>query len=64
MPSYTSEQKDAALMALEEYGGLVTRAMRMLGYPSRQTFYSWINERDALHPTHGGATIQPLRLGS
>ena len=54
MPSYTSEQKDTALKALEEYSGSVTRAMRMLGYPSRQTFYSWINERDALHQRTAG----------
>ena len=54
MPSYTSEQKDAALKALEECGGSVTRAMRMLGYPCRQTFYSWINESDELHQRTAG----------
>lgn len=39
MPSYTDEQKRRAIKAVEECGGSVTRAMRRLGYPSRQTLY-------------------------
>ena len=49
MPSYTKEQKEAALRALEECGGSVTRAIRKLGYPSRHTLYQWINQDDASH---------------
>ena len=34
---------------VEECGGSVTRAMRKLGYPTRQTLYQWLNQRDASH---------------
>jgi hypothetical protein len=44
---YTEEQKKEALRVLDECNGRVTAAMRRLGYPSRQCFYQWINERDA-----------------
>ena len=37
MPSYTEEQKRRAVETVEERGGSVTRAMRRLGYPTRQT---------------------------
>lgn len=49
MPSYTDEPKEAAPRMLEECGGSVTRAMRRLGYPSRQTLCQWINQADASH---------------
>ena len=39
MPSYTEEQKRRAVEAVKECGGSVTRAIRRLGYPSRQTMY-------------------------
>lgn len=39
MPSYTEEQKRRAVETVEECGGSVTRAMRKLGYPTRQTLY-------------------------
>ena len=47
MPSYTDEQKRRAVDMVEECGGSVTRAMRRLGYPTRQTLYQWLNRRDA-----------------
>lgn len=49
MPSYTEEQKRRAIETVEECGGSVTRAMRKLGYPTRQTLYQWLNQRDASH---------------
>ncbi len=49
MPSYTEEQKRRAVEMVDECGGSVTRAMRRLGYPARQTLYQWLNERDASH---------------
>lgn len=47
MPSYTEEQKRRAAETVEECGGSVMRAMRKLGYPTRQTLYQWLNQRDA-----------------
>lgn len=47
MLSYTEEQKCRAVETVEECGGSVTRAMRKLGYPTRQTLYQWLNQRDA-----------------
>ena len=32
---------------VEECGGSVTRAMHKLRYPTRQTLYQWLNQRDA-----------------
>lgn len=43
MPSYTEEQKRRAVDMVEECGGSVTRAMRRLGYPTRQTLHQWLN---------------------
>ena len=54
MPSYTDEQKRRAVEAVEECGGSVTRAMRRLGYPTRQTLYQWLNRRDASHERKSG----------
>ena len=54
MPSYTEKQKRKAVEMVEECGGSVTRAMRKLGYPSRQTMYQWLNERDASHERKNG----------
>ena len=51
---YTEEQKKEALRVLDECNGRVTAAMRRLGYPSRQCFYQWINERDAAHVRKSG----------
>lgn len=51
---YTEEQKREALRVLDECNGRVTAAMRKLGYPSRQCFYQWINERDAAHVRKSG----------
>lgn len=53
MPSYTEEQKRRAVDMVEECGGSVTRAMRKLGYPTRQTLYHWLNQRDASHERRG-----------
>lgn len=47
MPSYTEEQRRRTVETVEERGGSVTRAMRRLGYPARQTLYQWLNRRDA-----------------
>lgn len=44
MPSYTEEQKRKAVETVEECGGSVTRAIRRLGYPSRQTMYQCESE--------------------
>lgn len=54
MPSYTDEQKRRAVEAVEECGGSVTRAMRRLGYPTRQTLYHWLNRRDASRERRAG----------
>ena len=54
MPSYTEEQKRKAVETVEECGGSVTRAIRRLGYPSRQTMYQWLNQRDASHERGAG----------
>ena len=54
MPSYTEEQKRRAVDMVEECGGSVTRAMRRLGYPTRQTLYHWLNRRDASHERRAG----------
>ena len=51
---YTEEQKREALRVLDECNGRVTAATRKLGYPSRQCFYQWINERDAAHVRKNG----------
>ena len=39
---------------VEECGGSVTRAMRRLGYPTRQTLHHWLNRRDASHERRSG----------
>lgn len=54
MPSYTEEEKRRATEAVEECGGLVTRAMRRLGYRSRQTLYQWLNHDGASHERRAG----------
>ena len=54
MPSYTEEQKRKAVETVEECGGSVTRAIRRLGYPSRQTMCQWLNQRDASHERRAG----------
>lgn len=54
MPSYTEEQKRRAVETVEECGGSVTRVMRRLGYPSRQTLYQWLSQHDALHERRTG----------
>ena len=54
MPSYTEEQKRRAVDMIEGCGGSVTRAMRRLGYPTRQTLYHWLNRRDASHERRSG----------
>lgn len=54
MPSYTDEQKRMAVDMVDECGGSVTRAMRKLGYPTRQTLYHWLNRRDASHERKAG----------
>ena len=54
MPSYTDEQKRRAVETVEECGGSVTRAMRRLGYPTRQTLYRWLNRRDASRERRAG----------
>ena len=54
MPSYTEEQKRKAVETVEECGGSVTRAIRRLGYPSRQTMYQRLNQRDASHERRAG----------
>ena len=59
MPSYTEEQKRKAVETVEECGGSVTRAIRRLGYPSRQTMYQWLNQRDASHERRAGRPWSP-----
>lgn len=54
MPSYTEEQKRRAAKMVEECGGSATRAMRRLGYPTRQTLYHWLNRRDESHERRSG----------
>lgn len=38
MPSYTKEQREAALREPGECGGSVIQAIRRLGHPSKQRF--------------------------
>ena len=47
MPSYTDEQKRKAIREVGECSGSVTRAMRKLGYPFRQTLHRWLNYASA-----------------
>lgn len=54
MASYTPEQKKRALEVLDECDGRITRTIRKLGYPSRQTMYQWVNEADAAHVRTAG----------
>ena len=54
MPSYTEEEKRKAVETIKECGGSVTRTIRKLGYPSRQTLYQLLNERDASHGRKAG----------
>ena len=54
MPGYTEEQKRRAVEMVEECGGSVTRAMRRLGCPTRQTLYHWLNRRDASRERRSG----------
>ena len=54
MPSYTDEQKRRAVDMVEECGGSMTRAMRKLSYPTRQTLYRWLNRRDASRERRAG----------
>lgn len=56
MPSYTDEQKSMAVDLVDECGGSVTRAMRKLGYPTRQTLHHWLNRRDASREAFDGVT--------
>lgn len=53
MPSYTDEQKRMVVDMVEECGESVTRAMRKLGYLTRQTLYHWLNRRVASHERCG-----------
>lgn len=50
----TERQKREALRDLDKCNGRVTAAMRKLGYPSRQCFYQWINERGVAHVRKSG----------
>ena len=54
MPSHTEGQKRKAVETVEECGGSVTRAIRRLGYPSRQTMCQWLNQSDASHERRAG----------
>ena len=54
MPSHTEEQRRRAVETVEECGGSVARAIRRLGYPSRQTMCQWLNQRDASHGRRAG----------
>lgn len=54
MPSYTEEQRRRAVETVEGCGGSVSRAIRRLGYPSRQALYQWLNQRDASHERRAG----------
>ena len=64
MPSCTDEQKSMAVDMVDECGGSVTRAMRKLGYPTRQTLYHWLNRRDASHERKAGRPWSRYRQGS
>lgn len=44
MTSCTEEEKRKAVEMVEECGGSVMRTTLKSGYPSRQTFYQWLNE--------------------
>ena len=54
MPSYTDEQKRMAVDMVDECDGSVTRAMRKLGHPTRQTLHHWLNRRDASRERKAG----------
>lgn len=54
MPSHAEERKRRAVETVEGCGGSVTRAIRRLGYPSRQTMCQWLNQRDASHERRAG----------
>ena len=54
MTSYTEEEKRKAVEMVEECGGSVMHATRKSGYPSRQAFCQWLNERDASHERKAG----------
>lgn len=54
MTSYTEEEKRKAVEMVEECGGFVMHTTRKSGYPSRQTLYQWLNERDASHERRAG----------
>lgn len=47
--------KSMAVDLVDECGGSVTRAMRKLGYPTRQTLHHWLNRRDASREAFDGA---------
>ena len=51
---FTDEDRKRALEALAANGGRVTKTLRELGYPSRQTLYRWIeDDRTAVRRTNG-----------
>lgn len=51
---FTDEDRKRALEALAANGGRVTKTLRELGYPSRQTLYRWIeDDRAAVRRTNG-----------
>lgn len=51
---FTDEDRERALEALAANGGRVTKMLRELGYPSRQTIYRWIEDnRSAARRTSG-----------
>lgn len=45
-----------AVDMVEECGESVARAMRKLGYPTRQTLYHWLNRRDASRERRAGGS--------
>ena len=54
MQSYADEWKCKALKVVEGCGGSITRAMRCLSHPSRQTPYQWLNQEDTSHERKAG----------
>ena len=54
MPSHAEGQRRRAFETVEGCGGSVTRAMRRLGCPSRQTLYQWLGRHDASHERRTG----------
>ena len=42
--NYSDEQKNLAVMYYFEHGKMLSSVIRVLGYPSRITLRSWINE--------------------